>query len=266
MPFRSESPLVNNRPIHLLIVAFVLLVATGCSTETADQGPAPTSTPAPTAVPTLTPGATSVGDLIERVDQVWPTVTSMRTTFWATMGSPQSTPPALGAVTVETVIVPASRHVTQLQDGAIVDEQIALNGRVYMKGSIVVAAIAPMVGTEAWVEVDPAAATSDNPLSMQVNYLLEPVHHPFGLISPETLASEAIPLDPITIGDRTCQNYTFGDQSGNGIRYELSIDEANLPCQLLQFGGDYVNVTLYEFNVPGLSISAPDVATPEPAP
>lgn len=259
-----ESRPVKHPLFHLVSLAIVLIIATGCSTDSGSSEPTAIPEPTATVAPTLSPNAMTVGDLVARVEAAWPTVTSMRTTFWVATGTTGGTPPTTGAVSIETVIPPSSRHVVQMQDGAIVDEQISLDGRVYMKGSLVVAAIAPMVGTDTWILVDPTTATADSPVAMQVAYLLSPVTQPFDTITAETLATEAFPLGTVTLGERTCTTYGFGDQSGEGIRYELALDDANLPCQLLQIAGGYVNVTTYAFNLPDAVIVAPSIATPEP--
>jgi hypothetical protein len=238
----------------------------GCSSPGTESTPEPTVEPTAAVAPTLSPGAIIVGDLVARADAAWGSVTSMRTSFWVGEPGDAGTPPAAGSYTTEVTLLPGSRHVIQTVDGQIVDEQIALNGRVYMKGSIVVAAIAPMIGTDSWVEVDPAAATSNSPVAMQIAYLTSPASSPFSTVSPETMALEAVPAGEVSIGDRTCQTYTFGNASGNAVQYELAIDANDLPCRLLQRSGDVANITVYEFNIPGITITAPTIATPEPAP
>jgi hypothetical protein len=190
----------------------------------------------------------------------------MRTTFWVGTAGESATPPAAGSYTTEISVLPNARHVIQTVDGQVVDEQISQGGRVYMKGSMVVAAIAPMVGPDTWVEVDPAAASSNSPVAMQIAYLTSPVTSPFTTVSPETLALEAFPSGEVTVGERTCEAHTFGDTSGNGIQYELAIDANGLPCRMVLTSGNIANITLYDFNLPGLTVIAPEIATPETAP
>ncbi len=207
-----------------------------------------------------------MGDLVARTEVAWTSVSSMRTTFWIGTSSESGTPPATGSYTTEVDVLPSSRHVVQVVDGQVVDEQITVGGRVFMKGPIVVAAIAPMVSPDTWVEVDPAAASSNSPVAMQVSYLTSPVSSPFATVSPETFALEAFPVGEVTVGGRRCQAYTFGDTSGTGIQYELSLDANDLPCRIVLTSGDIANITIYEFNVPGLAIAVPEIATPEPVP
>ncbi len=252
-----ERPILK-RTSSLAIFTLISLLLTSCSISTDD--PSPTPAPTATAIPALSPDALSVGELLARVETAWPSVRSMRTTFWSTQAVAGGTPPATGMVTVEEAVLPASRRVVVLSDGAPTDEQIAVHGRIYMKGALVPAAIAPLVDAETWVEVDPAAASTDSPVAMQVGYLLSPIVSPFASISPETAGQEAIGIGEAIVGDRSCQAFTFGE--ANGISYELALDEASLPCRLVQRAGDSANVTVYEFNIPGLTIAAPAIATP----
>lgn len=164
-----------------------------CGTESPD--PTPATEPPATTIPTLSPGALTVGDLLARVDAAWPAVVSMRTTFWSTEKFPlqsAGTPPATGLVTVEEVRLPADRRLTTTTDGVVTDEQIAMGRRIFMKGSIVPAAIAPMVDAETWVEVDPAGAGSDSPVAPQIAYLLAPIAAPFANVTNETSGLEAV--------------------------------------------------------------------------
>ncbi len=244
----------------------VLIITVGCTSPGNDSTPEPTIEPTATVPPTVSPGGVTVGDLLGRTETAWATVTSMRTTFWTGTSGDLATPAANGSFTTEIALPPSARHVIQTVDGQVVDELITVGGRVYMRGAMVVAAIAPMVGPDMWVEVDPAAASSNSPVAMQVAYLMAPVISPFSTVSPETLALEAFPAGDVTVGDRACQAYTFGATAGNGIQYEISFDANDLPCRMVLTSGNIANVTIYEFNVPGLAIAVPEIATPEPAP
>jgi len=186
----------------------------------------------------------------------------MRTIFWSAPEGQVSSPAAGGSVTIEEIVLPSNRHVVQMFGGAVVDEQLVVDGRVYIKGALVPAAIAPMMDVNTWVEIDPAAATSNSPIAQQVAYLTSPVTSPLGAVSPETGNQQAVPAGEVTIGGRMCTVYTFGS---GGIGYELAIDGSDLPCRLVMSASGTANVTLYEFNVPGLVLTAPDLATP-PAP
>ncbi len=128
-------------------------------------------------------------------------ITSMRTTFWSAetaAGSPIGTPPPTGQVTIEEIRLPADRRLTTITDGVATDEQIAVGGRIYMKGALVRAAIAPMVDAATWVEVDPAAGLA-SAIASQIAYLLEPVTSPFTGVSPDTAGLEAVAGDTIVL-------------------------------------------------------------------
>jgi hypothetical protein len=243
----------------LVVLCCLLLAACGGNEATS---PDPTPTVSSTIPPTLPPGAITVGDLLDRMDAAWGDVRSMRTTFWSAPDGEIASPAANGAVTIEEIVLPANRRVVQLVDGAVVDEQIAVDGRVFMKGSLVPVAIAPMMDAKTWVEIDPAAAASSAPIAQQIAYLMSPVTSPMGVVSPETRNLQAVPAGEVTVGGRVCAVYTF---ASGGISYELAIDDNDLPCRLVMSASGAVNVTLYEFNVPGLVLSAPELATP-PAP
>ena len=242
--------------IAALIVSAVLLA--GCG---GGDAPSPTSTPEPTStVAPLPPGAITVGDLLAQMDIAWPSVTSFRTTFWSTTGTDFSTPPATGLVTIEEAVLPATRRVIQLTDGVVTDEQIVVDGRIYMKGALVPAAIAPMMDVSTWVEIDPSGASSNSPAAMQIAYLTSPIASPFAEVSDETRGLQAVPAGEVTINGRTCTPYTFGDPST--VSYELALDANNLPCRLTMTAGGSTNVTTYEVNPTDIAIAAPDLATP----
>lgn len=255
---RTLDSLPVNRPASMLATMLAVLLLTACAGSASD--PEPTVAPTAAPAPTLRPGAMSVADLQTMIDTAWPAVRSMRTSFWSTEATAGATPPPTGMVTVEDVVLPANRRVALITDGLVTDEQILADGRIYMKGALVPAAIAPQVDTETWVEVDPAAAETGSPVSMQIAYLLSPITPPFGDISDETAALEAVPGGNITINGRSCQVYAFG--GAGGIAYELSLDPTGLPCRFVQAAGGATNVTTFEFNDPALTIAPPNLATP----
>ncbi len=241
-----------------MLIAILIASCTNDSTN-----PAPALVPTATATPTVPAGALTVGEILARVEAAWPSVVSMRTTFWSTGATAGGTPPPNGMVTVEEVRFPADRRVVIRNEGVVTDEQVVAGGRIYMKGALVPAAIAPMIDSETWVEVDPAAVGSDSPVSMQIGYLLSPIVSPFSDVSTETTGLAATPGGNVTVNGRSCDVFTFGDP--DGISYELALDAANLPCRFVQSAGGQANVTLYEFNDLDLLIVAPtlpEVATP----
>jgi hypothetical protein len=199
--------------------------------------------------------------VLDDINRAWATVQSMQTTFWTSTGDDIATsPPTLGEVTIELVIAPDQRQVTRMVDGVVVEEQISIEGRIFMKGQIVVAAIAPMVGTDTWVEVDPRGAGTASAVAAQIAWLVSPVQSPFQTVSNETRNLEALPSEPIEIDGRSCHTWRFGDV--NGIQQELAIDAQGLPCRLIQRAGDHANVTIYQVNPDAATIVIPPVGTP----
>jgi hypothetical protein len=184
----------------------------------------------------------------------------MRTTAWTSGASGVASPPTDGPVTIEEIVRPGNRRVIQMVGGVVVDEQMAIDGRVYLRGAIVPAAVAPMMDASTWVEINPAAADSSSPIAALVAYLTSPVSSPLGEVSEETRNLMAVPAGQSTIAGRTCDVFTFGFP--DRITYELALEANGLPCRFVTSAGGQANVTLYEFDPPGLSLVAPDVATP----
>ncbi len=252
---------IAGRIVFLLLVAGVLA---GCGNSGEDE-PDPTPTLAPP--PTAAPGEMTVGDLIQRVDAAWPTVTSMRTT--STSGPiPSEKPDATTAAgvqsTVEEVVAPDSRRIVRMTDGATTDEQIYVNGNVYMYGAFVAGAVAPEVGPGTWITVDPSVVPADTPVGYQLSYLMRPHEAPFGSITDAMRSRPATSAGQVQVAGRVCTVYTFADatQAGDRVDYELALDEHDLPCQLVQRAGGFQNSSVFEINVPDLRIIAPDTPTP----
>jgi hypothetical protein len=166
--------------------------------------------------------------------------------------------------TVEETVAPNSRRIVRMTDGVPTDEQVYVNGKVYMWGTFVASAVAPEVGAGTWVTVDPADVPGDTPVGYQLSYLTRPQEAPFGSLSAETRALPAASAGQVQVGGRTCTVYTFLDATelGDRIEYELALDDNDLPCQLVQRAGGFQNSSVFEINVPDLKIIAPDAPTP----
>lgn len=259
------------RPAFIALTLSTLLLLAACGTS--KQPAEPTAT-VPATPPTLAPGEVTVDSLLNRIDTSWASTTSMSATSWtAPYTDPMAglgTPPADQMVTVERVIKPSSRSISTSIGGAVVDEQVAMNGSVYFRGTSVTDAIAPFVDASTWIKVNPTTVSADTPVGQQLSYLTSAPLPPYGTVSADLRARGAANAGQVKQGDRTCDVYTFRDGAGeSGIAYTLAIDTTNLPCFLIQSGGGYANITTWTFNDPGIVIAAPagaiDIsATPTP--
>ena len=243
-------------PFHLLIVFPLMLMLAAC-------GDANVSEPSPTpGVPTAAPGQLTVADVVAMAEPAWPQVASMRTT------SQSGTIPREGEEVAFTGSVQdwtpnGDRHLIEFRDGEAVNEQISVGGTVYMRGQFVSAAVAPELDTTTWVSLDTTVVPADTPVGIQFRYLTREQDDPYGELTDDLLARPVQQGGTVTVGDRTCTIYTFGDENNTGteIRYEMAVDETGLPCQVVQRAGDFQNSTVYEFDL-DITIEAPLDGTP----
>jgi hypothetical protein len=249
---------------QIVCLLLVAVLAAGCGITGEDE-PDPTPTLAPP--PTAAPGDTTVGDLIQRVDAAWPAVTSMRATSMSgpiPSDDPEATEATGVQSTVEEVVAPDSRRIVRMTDGATTDEQIYVDGKVYMYGAFVAGAVAPEVGPGTWITVDPSVVPADTPVGYQLSYLMRPHEAPFGSITDAMRRRPATSAGSVRVAGRVCTLYTFTDatQAGDRVDYELALDENDLPCQLVQRAGGFQNSSVFEINIADLTIIAPDTPTP----
>jgi hypothetical protein len=113
------------------------------------------------------------------------------------------------------------------------------------------------------VILDTTVVPADTPVGIQIAFLTREQDDPYGTLTDDLLARPVQEGDTVTVGDRSCTIYTFGDENNTGteIRYELAVDESGLPCQVVQRAGDIQNSTVYEFNL-DITIEAPLEGTP----
>lgn len=238
----------------LLAVLLVLVTACGNSGEAE-----PTATSAP---PTAAPGQRTVGDIIAMAQPAWPDVRTMRTTT-QTGAIPREGDQASFTGSVQDWTANGDRHLIEFEDGTAVNEQIAVSGTVYMRGRFVKSSVAPELDQNTWVILDTSVVPGDTPVGIQIRYLTRNQSDPYGDLTEEILARPVEEAGTVSVGNRTCTVYTFGDENDTGteIRYEIAIDDAGLPCQVIQRAGDFQNSTIYEFNLT-LTIEAPLEGTP----
>lgn len=251
------------RRVFLLALTAVLLVACGSGSA---RNTEPESTATVPPLPTAEPGELAVGELLERVDAAWPDVTSMRMS--STSGPVPTDDPATATagtmVTYEEWTAPNNRRIVEETDDGIINEQLFVDGRVFMWGLFVVTSVAPEVGPTTWVTIDPSVIPQDTPVGYRVTYLTRDASTPFVFITEEMRQRSANESGQVQVGDRTCTVYTFVDSTrlGERIDYELALDQNNLPCQLVQRTGGFQNSIVYDINDPEIEILAPDTPTP----
>ena len=254
---------LHRRPTFVL-GALVLLVLGACSSGSDDPPPPTLVPPTEVATPTLAPGQARVGDLLERAEASWDGVTNLRSVFSSTETSSSEAETGGREVVVEEV-KPDRRRVVVREDGIVTDEQIVVDGVIYLRGSFVAGLVAPNVGDQTWVTVDPAVVPPDTPVGQQVAALNAPISAPYQAVRPETRALPATPAGRIDIAGRSCQAFTFSARdtvSGGQIEYTLALDDTDRLCALNQSAGAVTNRTVFTYNVPQLTIEAPLAATP----
>ena len=259
----------NRQLARLLSLGLIAILLAGCSsgsapdTGEAESGDLTSLDPMPTAAE----GELTVGILLAQIDAAWPKVTNMRVTTMSgpvpAEGEPQ-TPVAEGVITVEEWAAPNNRRIVERMGDQVVNEQVFVDGMVYMWGMFVGTSVAPQVGSDTWVMLDPEVIPPDTPVGYRVNYIIREPGTPFGTVSEEMQRRPAKESGMVQVSDRSCTLYTFIDttQLGDRIYYELALDIESLPCQLVQRGGGYQNSSVYEINDEDIRITPPDAATP----
>lgn len=257
------------RPIMLLrlaALAFSALVLASCTTGENDNAAAPTLAPTDTPA-TAAPGEMSVGDLTGRINAAWEHVEAFRVTSSSgpiPVETAAGTPTPDTSYAIETWTAPNNRQITEVVDGTVINEQVYVAGTIYMKGVFVGSAVAPEVGSGTWITLDKDVVPRDTPVGNRIAYLTREPASPFVTMAPELLAQPVRESGTVQVEGRSCTLYSFGDPGGEGdeIRYEVALDEHDLPCQVVQRAGGYQNSSVYEFNGDDITITAPDAGTP----
>lgn len=245
-----------NRIRSLTLFTLLLVILSACG-GSGDSEPTPTPGP-----PTAAPGQMTVADVVALSEQSWPEVTSMRMTSQnGPIPREGETPAFTGSVQDWTA--DGDRHLIEFQDGTAINEQIWVDGTIYMRGRFVSSAVAPELPIDTWVILDSNVARDNSPVGAQIRYLTREQNSPYGDLADETLARPVTKSGTVMVGDRSCTIYTYGDenQTGTEIRYEMAVDESGLPCQVILRGGDFQSSTVYEFD-DDIRIEAPLEGTP----
>lgn len=204
----------------------------------------------------------TLAEVVALSEEPFESVTFMRTTSQSgPIPQEGETPPFTGSVQDWTP--DGDRHLFEFQEDTLVNEQIWVDGVVYMRGQFVSSAVAPELDVNTWVILDTEVVPVDTPVGIQIRYLTREQHGAYGELTDDLLSRPVAKSGTVTVGDRTCDLYTFGDenQTGTEIRYEIAVDEQGLPCQVVQRAGDFQNSTVYVFNLDE-TIEAPLDGTP----
>lgn len=248
------------RLLRFLFIPILAVVLVACGGE--DSPTEPTATSAP---PTVEPGQLTVGDLVANAEEPWGDVRLMRTTSQSGPVPTEGQAPAAMTGSVQDWTKDGDRHIVEFQDGSVVNEQIYVDGTVYMRGQFVTSAVAPQIDANTWVILDQAVVPTDTPVGQRIAYLMREQETPFGPLTEQTLAQPVREAGTVTVGGRSCTIYTYGDASGSGneLRVEIAVDDRGLPCQIIQRAGNQQNSTVYEFDIDGVDVEAPlEEATP----
>lgn len=256
MPLNVSIPYSLRIAICALAGSFVL---SGCSVDL-ERDPAPTA--APTAI-TFGPDDVAVGELLDRSRSAWSTLEG-----WSSEARTEqldaSESGAGSTVTVEQVQLPSKRRVLSSTGETVVSEELAIDGTIYMRGSLVTSSIYPDVDPDTWIVFTPDNVPADTPLAQRVRYLTGEPAFPFNSVTAATRALPASPVGEIQVNDRTCSVYQFRTERdpSSGITYRIAFADNWLPCQFVAEGGGIVETTTWDYDVSTFSISAPDVAVP----
>jgi hypothetical protein len=251
---------------RLAALAFSAILLASCTSGNDDNANAPVAE-ATQAPATAAPGEMSVDELTGRINAAWDGVTALRVTSSSgpiPVQVASGTPAPSGSFAVESWTSPNNRQITEVVDGTIINEQVYVNGEVFMKGIFVGSAVAPEMGSGTWIILDREVIPRDTPVGNRVAYLTREPASPFAVMSEELLVQPVRESGTVRVGDRSCSLYTFGDPHGEGneIRYEVALDENDRPCQVVQRAGGFQNSSVYEINEDDIQIIAPDSGTP----
>jgi hypothetical protein len=241
----------------IALVAGALLLA-ACSFDTLE--PEPTATPTAVA---FEPGDVAVGTLIDDARASWESVDA-----WVaeTRGDSTATEgdSGISSSTTETVVRPDRRRILTMNGDTVVTEEIVLDGRIYMRGTLVSSSIYPAAGPEEWISFTADQVPEGSVLEQEVAFLTAPPEYPFTSITAETRALPAKPSGEVRVGDRTCDAWRFTTTTPEtaGIDYTIAFDAENRPCQLVREAGGVVETTTWTYPAEPEPIEAPQDATP----
>lgn len=237
----------------LLVLATGALLLGGC---TVDLDADPTPTAGPTAV-VFGPNDVAVGGLVDEGREAWESVDAW--TAETRIDSAEAAEGSASSATTERVILPGSRHVLTTNNETVVTEEIVVDGRVYMRGTLVSSSIYPDASPETWITFSADIVPTESVLAQRVEQLTAPPAYPFASVTDETRALPARPSGEIQVDDRTCMvwRFTTATAQSEGIEHRIAFDGDGRPCQLVRESGGVVETTTWRYPSEPEPIEAP---------
>ncbi len=210
----------------------------------------------------------AVGEIADRIARAWAGVRSYRSVFTTTQRLPGT--PAPSVVTIEVIeeaVLPDRRHRIMRENGVVTAELIIVGSTVYVRGIALPGFSTPRPDPDAWLLVDPAIAQAGDDVASLYAAVATPIAPPYAALSPEERLRDAVPLDRIEIGGRTCQRYRIADTTMTGERVEilLALGPDDLPCSIETSAGGTDSRSVFTYNLP-ITIVPPELATPIASP
>lgn len=262
--FGSFQPLCSHRSVSLLLLLPALLVVLSACAMASDDETEPepdTNGNSGAPAPTAEPDQTSVGDLLDRIENAWSEVESIRIVDRVGVVEGEEDDSDAQSLAIEEVVLPDSRRVVQETGGQVVNEQIRIGDEIWMWGTFVGEVAGPELGTDQWVSLDPSESFEDPMLDGQIELLQAPLDPMYsGQISEETQALAVSEAQEEEIDDQTCYTYTWTTEidADQEVEYRMSLDEQDLPCQMVVASGGYLTVTSFDINPDDIEIEAPE--------
>ena len=248
-----------------ILVATVLLLA-ACGPAASDPEPTNTVEPA-----TDTPNdELTVGDILGSTQAAWEAAGNERvTTRWGYNlrdATPTASPAAANQESIAIRVSPDSQYFVNYLGGTMMEEVTVIDNTVYARGPRMNKVIAPHADPETWVKVDPNSLPEDEPMRYFLLNREKPAQAPFSNLRQDDLERPAEDIGEIQVDDRSCHAYTYTEDNADMGEWDIEVsfdDATNLPCRLVRtMEGGYQAVSIFEYDVPGLTLARPDTFIP----
>jgi hypothetical protein len=168
---------------------------------------------------------------------------------------------------IEEAILPERRHRITRGNGVVTSELINIGSTIYARGIPLPGFSTPRPDPDAWLVLDPAVVKAGSDAASLYAAFATPIAPPYAALSPEERLRDAVPLDRVEIGGRTCQRYRIADTTMTGERVEilLALGPDDLPCSIETIAGGTDSRSVFTYNLP-VTIVPPELATPSASP